>query len=76
MLEERSPEEMAALDRFAAVTLKYLLSESQLGHLLESRSSRTVCSVTESVMRSSAEKAYDMAEAMLSARFDRNWQEE
>ena len=63
MFVERTSEEMAALDRFAAVTLKYLLAETQLGDFLANNSI-----LLDSVKEKYAAMAYDMADAMLKAR--------
>jgi hypothetical protein len=68
MFIERTKEEMAAMDHFAGIALNYLLHETQLGHLLADHNNSTV---TESCKKNAAEKAYDMAEAMLEAREDR-----
>lgn len=66
MLERREKEEMKALDRFAGITLEYLLRETQLGSLLSSESM-----LFDSAKEKYARLAYDMAEAMLEAREDR-----
>lgn len=66
MLESRTPEEMQALDRFAGIALTYLLAETRLGSMVVSDSL-----LSGDAMEKSAQRAYDMAEAMLKARQDR-----
>lgn len=66
MLERREKEEMEALDRFAGITLKYFLKETQLGRFLAEDSI-----LLDEVKEKYARLAYDMAEAMLEARQDR-----
>lgn len=63
MFVERTSEEMAALDRFAAVTLKYLLAKTQLGDFLANDSI-----LLDGVKEKYAAMAYAMADAMLQAR--------
>ena len=66
MLIHRTHEEREAMDRFAGVALAYLLPETQLGGMVAKESL-----LSAKVMASYAERAYDMAEAMLDARGDR-----
>lgn len=66
MLERREKDEMEALDRFAGIALEYLLKETQLGRFLAEESI-----LLDEVKEKYAELAYDMAEAMLEARRDR-----
>lgn len=68
MFVERTKEEMAAMDHFAGIALNYLLHETQLGHLLADHENSAV---TKSCQKSAAGKAYDMAEAMMEAREER-----
>ena len=66
MIEQRTKEEMEALDRFAGIALEYFLKETQLGRFLAEESI-----LLDSAKESYAQLAYDMAEAMLEARQDR-----
>lgn len=66
MIERRTKEEMEALDRFAGIALESFLKQTQLGRLLAEEST-----LSDSAREKYARLAYDMAEAMLEAREDR-----
>lgn len=66
MADKRTDEEMLAMDRFAGIALEYFLRETQLGSLLAGESM-----LFDSAKEKYARLAYDMAEAMLEAREDR-----
>lgn len=66
MLERRSKEEMEALDRFAGIALGYFLKETQLGRFLADESL-----LLDEAKTQYSELAYEMAEAMVEARRDR-----
>lgn len=67
MSDKRTDAEMEALDRFAGITLAYLLKETQLGYMLAEESI-----LIDKVKAKYAGLAYDMAEAMLNERLFRD----
>lgn len=66
MSDKRTDAEMEALDRFAGIALDYFLRETQLGSMLADKSI-----LLDKVKAKYAGLAYDMAEAMLETRQDR-----
>jgi hypothetical protein len=67
MSDKRTDAEMEALDRFAGITLAYLLKETPLGYMLAEESI-----LIDKVKAKYAGLAYDMAEAMLNERLFRD----
>ena len=67
MIVPRTEDEMVALDKFAGTTLNYLLHETDLGRFAAEESI-----LAPDAMKRYAGIAYDMAEAMLAEREDRD----